>query len=129
MAHTLWPIGPFKSCRWASIQIRMSNFLRGAKQRDRALRSLWRGHHKTMYRSELCQKFSSVLFLQRGALLTSACTNSKESSDVLQQAGKLATKSRDEANIVQCPAQMQCTNPGVFCTFQPYPNQFKMLKI
>lgn len=100
----------------------MSNILHSAKRRDRALHLLWRGHHKIMYRSELCQKFSLVLFLQQGALFTSAYTNFKESPDFLHQAGKLTTKSRDEANIVQCPGQMYCTNPGLFCTFKPYPD-------
>lgn len=56
-----------------------------------------------MYHFKHCQKFSVYLFPQRGALFTSACTNLKESSDMLHKAGKLAAESWDEADTAQCP--------------------------
>lgn len=101
----------------------------GAKQGDRTLGLLWRGHHKTMHNSALCQKFSLVLFPQRGALFTSTCINLKESSDFMHKDGKLVTKFWDEANAAQCPGQMYCTNPEVFCTFKPCRDQYKMFEI
>lgn len=79
----------------------------GAKQGDRTLGLLWRGHHKTMHNSALCQKFSLVLFPQQGALLTSTCINLKESSDFLHKDGKLVTKFWDEANAANVLAK--CT--------------------
>lgn len=98
----------------------MSDTEPGAKERDRA----GRGHHKIMSHPGLCQKFPfGFLSVARGSVyvrrnLQPFCTRLGSSQ-----------KSWDEADAVQGLGQMCCTNPGVSCTFQASPDEFKMFRM